>query len=118
MYTNLGNYHLLLDTFYWTAVVPADRSVSMDTSSLQIVIYSASRETYTAAKQSSRIFELYRRSKMAAKKGRGLLMVFVDVPENVEDEFNRWYNEEHIAERLSIPGVLNAARYVAVRGGP
>ena len=55
---------------------------------------------------------------MAAKKGRGLLMVYVDVPAEVEDEFNRWYNEEHIAERLSIPGVLNAARYVAVRGGP
>jgi hypothetical protein len=55
---------------------------------------------------------------MAAKKGRGLLMVYVDVPTEVEDEFNRWYNEEHIPERLSIPGVLNAARYVAVRGGP
>jgi hypothetical protein len=55
---------------------------------------------------------------MAAKKGRGLLMVYVDVPAAVEDEFNRWYNEEHIPERLSIPGVLNAARYVAVRGGP
>ncbi len=55
---------------------------------------------------------------MAAKKGRGLLMVYVDVPAEVEDEFNRWYNEEHIPERLSIPGVLNAARYVAVRGGP
>jgi hypothetical protein len=55
---------------------------------------------------------------MAAKKGRGLLMVYVDVPADVEEEFNRWYNEEHIPERLSIPGVLNAARYVAVRGGP
>jgi hypothetical protein len=55
---------------------------------------------------------------MAAKKGRGLLMVYTDVPAEHEDEFNRWYNEEHIAERLSIPGVLNAARYVAVRGGP
>lgn len=55
---------------------------------------------------------------MIAKKGRGLLMVFVDVPENVEDEFNRWYDEEHIAERLAIPGVLDAARYRAVRGGP
>jgi hypothetical protein len=55
---------------------------------------------------------------MAARKGRGLLMVYVDVPEELEEEFNRWYNEEHIAERLSIPGVLDAARYVAVRGGP
>ena len=55
---------------------------------------------------------------MADKKGRGLLMVFADVPAEVEDEFNRWYDEEHIPERLSIPGVLNAARYTAVRGGP
>jgi hypothetical protein len=55
---------------------------------------------------------------MVTKKGRGLLMVYVDVPEELEAEFNRWYNEEHIAERLSIPGVLSAARYVAVRGGP
>lgn len=55
---------------------------------------------------------------MTAKKGRGMLMVFVDVPDDVEAEFNRWYDEEHIPERLSIPGVLNAARYVAVRGGP
>jgi hypothetical protein len=55
---------------------------------------------------------------MVAKKGRGLLMVYVDVPAELEEEFNRWYNEEHIPERLSIPGVLNAARYLAVRGGP
>ena len=55
---------------------------------------------------------------MPNKKGRGLLMVFADVPAEVEDEFNRWYDEEHIPERLSIPGVLDVARYVAVRGGP
>ena len=55
---------------------------------------------------------------MPAKKGRGLLMVYTDVAAKHEDEFNRWYNEEHIAERLSIPGVLNAARYIAVRGAP
>ena len=55
---------------------------------------------------------------MAAKKGRGLLMVYTDVAPEHEDEFNRWYNEEHIPERLSIPGVLNAARYSAVQGGP
>ncbi len=53
-----------------------------------------------------------------AKKGRGLLMVYVDVPVELEDEFNRWYDEEHIPERLAIPGVLDAARYVAARGGP
>lgn len=55
---------------------------------------------------------------MAPTKGRGLLMVFTDVPTEVEDEYNRWYNEEHIPERLSIPGVLSAARYEALQGGP
>ena len=55
---------------------------------------------------------------MAAKKGRGLLMVYVDVPAEVKDEFNRWYDEEHVPERLAIPGVLNAARYLAQKGGP
>jgi hypothetical protein len=55
---------------------------------------------------------------MAAKKGDGLLMVYCDVAVEYEEEFNRWYNEEHILERLAIPGVLNAARYKAVEGGP
>lgn len=55
---------------------------------------------------------------MAAKKGDGLLMVYCDVAAEHEDEFNRWYNEEHIPERLAIPGVLSAARYKAVDGGP
>ena len=53
-----------------------------------------------------------------ASKGRGLLMVFVDVSENLGEEFNRWYNEEHIPERLAIPGVLSAARYEALSGSP
>lgn len=55
---------------------------------------------------------------MALKKGRGLLMVYADIPAEYEAEFNRWYNEEHIPERLALPGVFNAARYEAVRGGP
>src|SRR5438034_11269610 len=53
-----------------------------------------------------------------AKRGSGLLMVWCDVPADKEAEFNRWYNEEHLAERLSIPGFLSAARYEAVKGGP
>lgn len=53
-----------------------------------------------------------------ALKGSGLLMVWADVPADKEPDFNRWYNEEHLAERLAIPGFLNAARYEAVKGGP
>ena len=52
------------------------------------------------------------------KKGTGLLMVWCDVPADKEAEFNRWYNEEHVAERMAIPGFLSAARYEAVKGSP
>ena len=45
------------------------------------------------------------------KKGSALLMVWAEVPADKEDDFNRWYNEEHLAERLAVPGVLSAARY-------
>jgi hypothetical protein len=55
---------------------------------------------------------------MAKKRGSGLLMVWADVPAEKEPDFNRWYNEEHLAERLSVPGFLSAARYEAVKGGP
>ena len=52
------------------------------------------------------------------KKGTALLMVWADVPADKEKEFNRWYNEEHLAERLAIPGFLSGARYEAVKGSP
>ena len=55
---------------------------------------------------------------MANRKGSGLLMVWADVPSDREKEFNRWYNEEHLAERLAVPGFLSAARYEAVKGSP
>ena len=55
---------------------------------------------------------------MANKRGTAMFMVMVDVPADKEDEFNHWYNEEHLAELLSVPGVLNAARYEAIRSGP
>ena len=55
---------------------------------------------------------------MADKKSRGLFLVWADVPDDMEEDFNRWYNEEHLAELHAIPGMLNAARYVAVSGSP
>jgi hypothetical protein len=55
---------------------------------------------------------------MANKKGTGLLMVWADVPAGKEEDFNRWYTEEHLAERRSVPGFLSAARYEAVKSGP
>ena len=55
---------------------------------------------------------------MAKAKGTGLLMVWTDVPADKEDDFNRWYNEEHLSELTAVPGVLSAARYEAVQNGP
>ena len=55
---------------------------------------------------------------MADKKGTALMMVWADIPADKEADFNKWYNEEHLPELLSVPGVLNAARYEAVRSGP
>ena len=56
---------------------------------------------------------------MAAKKGRGIFLVYTDLAdEKYDEEFNAWYDTEHLPELLSIPGVLDGARYVAVKGGP
>ena len=55
---------------------------------------------------------------MAPKKGSGLMLVFVDVPSEHEEEFNEWYNTEHLQELMSVPGILNCARYEAVKSGP
>jgi len=55
---------------------------------------------------------------MVKKKGAGLLMVFADVDVEYDADFNAWYHQEHIPERLSAPGFLDAALYQAVKGGP
>ena len=53
-----------------------------------------------------------------AKKGRGVLLVYADVDDKYDEEFNAWYNTEHLPQLLSMPGFLDAARYVAIKGGP
>jgi len=42
---------------------------------------------------------------------RGLLAVWNDIAAEDEAEFNAWYVEEHVPERLGIPGILSARRY-------
>src|SRR5262245_58802386 len=53
-----------------------------------------------------------------AKKGRGIFLVYIDIDPAHEDECNAWYNTEHLPELLSLPGFLDAARYVAYKGVP
>jgi len=55
---------------------------------------------------------------MAKTRGNGLLMAWTDVDPQHEDEFNRWYNEEHMLRLAQVPGFISGARYRALRGGP
>lgn len=51
---------------------------------------------------------------MGKTTGRALLIVSADPPPELEDELNRWYDEEHLADELRrVPGVVSARRYVA-----
>jgi hypothetical protein len=53
-----------------------------------------------------------------AMQGKGLLAVWTDISAHIEADFNRWYDEEHLAERAGILGFLNARRYVSLQGTP
>src|SRR3954453_13531384 len=55
---------------------------------------------------------------MAKTRGTGLLMVWADIDPEFEAEYHRWYDEEHIAHLLAVPGFLSAGRYVALKGSP
>jgi hypothetical protein len=50
--------------------------------------------------------------------GKGMLLTSMDVDASDEAEFNRWYDREHLEERVAIEGFLEARRYVAHRGNP
>jgi hypothetical protein len=50
--------------------------------------------------------------------GKGMLLTSMDVDPAFEGDFNRWYDREHLEERVAIPGFLEARRYVAHKGSP
>ena len=50
--------------------------------------------------------------------GKGMLLTSMNIGASDEAEFNRWYDREHLEERVAIPGVLEARRYVAHEGNP
>jgi hypothetical protein len=45
---------------------------------------------------------------------KGFLLVLMQPPAKIEEEFNAWYDTEHVPERLSVPGVLTAIRFASV----
>ncbi|MCH2508069.1 MAG: hypothetical protein MK035_06305 [Dehalococcoidia bacterium] len=48
--------------------------------------------------------------------GNTILVVMMDVESGHEAEFDRWYNEEHLPERLEIPGYVSARRFKLEEG--
>lgn len=44
--------------------------------------------------------------------GGALMVAAMDVPAEQDDRFNAWYTHEHLPERLAVPGMLSARRYV------
>ncbi len=45
-----------------------------------------------------------------------LLVVKATIIKDREEEFNRWYQEDHIPKALVYPGMVSARRYKAIMG--
>src|SRR3954453_6340726 len=45
--------------------------------------------------------------------GKGMLLTSMNIDVPNEPDFNRWYDREHLEERVAIEGFLEARRYVA-----
>ena len=53
----------------------------------------------------------------AATEG-GLIVVRLDVDPAHDEEFNRWYAEEHLPAICAVPGTIAVRRFRAIEGGP
>jgi hypothetical protein len=49
---------------------------------------------------------------------KGFLLVLMHCPPAFEEEFNAWYDAEHIPERLAVPGFETGLRFVCIDGAP
>ena len=48
----------------------------------------------------------------------GLLLVAMEPPPGLDEEFNDWYDTEHLPQRRALPGFLSGRRFVCVDGWP
>ena len=55
---------------------------------------------------------------MIAAHRSALLMVSMEPPAELEDEFNDWYDTEHAPQRSALPGFVSASRWVCIDGWP
>lgn len=52
------------------------------------------------------------------RRAKGILAIWHDVAAENWEETLAWYDREHHAERVDVPGFLSARRYLAVEGAP
>jgi hypothetical protein len=55
---------------------------------------------------------------MTIETPRGLLCIWTDIDPAQEADFNRWYDCEHMQERVAIPGFQSARRFAASKPCP
>lgn len=55
---------------------------------------------------------------MSSDTTRGLLCIWTDVDPRHDLDFNRWYDREHMQERVAIPGFQSARRFAAAGACP
>jgi hypothetical protein len=48
----------------------------------------------------------------------GILAIFNNVAPGREAEFEEWFQHEHLAERIALPGFLIGRRHEAISGQP
>lgn len=49
---------------------------------------------------------------------RWLYVVHTDIPDDVSQEYNTWYDQEHLPRLVQVPGIVRARRYVAPDQAP
>jgi hypothetical protein len=42
-----------------------------------------------------------------------LYIVHTDIPPDIVDDYNSWYDEEHLPRLVGVPGIVRARRYIA-----
>jgi len=52
----------------------------------------------------------------SASPCRWLYLVHTDIPADIVDDYNAWYDQEHLPRLVGVPGVERARRYVADPG--
>lgn len=121
-----------------SGVLTAERFVNIDDANVSIAVYDLSSVDVAAApafraagsEQDARIaaassslmtFEGRQTlpGEMASPAGAaGLLVNGMSAAPQGEEEFNRWYNEEHIPALSGVPGCILARRFIATNGCP